>query len=324
MQLFLRRGRKAETRKRNSFILRLIVPGALIFWTVLLALPDIAAAQQTSSFTFQVDSTRGWQSTTLKVAAGQKLSFSTVGSWSVDYRNFSYVGTQGYTPQEDARIYQGCKIATSQPYGVLLVRLGDDPGYQVLGASGVLTANYDGPVSFRINDADACLGDNAGSVNVTATGTGLSNVSDFPSFYCITSQTSPNTFCQNTYKTPVPIGEEVPEPKWVQWINLPDAPECAIPALVLTGSIVALFIPGAGEIIAPGFIIIKSTGAVITGATVVQKATDIAQRLSQAGVKDLNDIRWWEIVAQGVIEFGTDKVSVPACQRWINELKALN
>ena len=127
------------------------------------------AAQQSSNFTFEVDSTRGWQPTSLAVTAGQQVTLSAVGKWSVDARNFSFVGPQGYTPQEDARIYQGCKVDPSQPYGVLLVRFGDDHGFQVVGAAGTLTAHYSGPVSFRINDADSCLGDNRGSVKVTAT-----------------------------------------------------------------------------------------------------------------------------------------------------------
>jgi hypothetical protein len=45
--------------------------------------------------TFNVDATLGWQTTSLNVTAGQQLSFSAEGAWTVDYRFFSYVGPDG-------------------------------------------------------------------------------------------------------------------------------------------------------------------------------------------------------------------------------------
>jgi hypothetical protein len=51
-----------------------------------------------SNSSFNVDSTKGWQTTSLKVTKGQQLSFSAVGSWTVDFRiPNSYVGADGYS-----------------------------------------------------------------------------------------------------------------------------------------------------------------------------------------------------------------------------------
>lgn len=86
--------------------LMFVVARFLSLCCVLLALPTNVAAQ-----TFNVDSTQGWQTTSLNVTAGQQLSFSASGSWSVDHRNFSFVGPEGYSPEEDSRIFQGCKLA---------------------------------------------------------------------------------------------------------------------------------------------------------------------------------------------------------------------
>src|SRR5205085_8421970 len=66
----------------------------------------------------------------------------------------------------DRTIYQGCKLDTTLPYGVLLVRIGNDEPFKAIRRSGEFTADRDGFLEFRIHDADACLGDNAGSVTV--------------------------------------------------------------------------------------------------------------------------------------------------------------
>jgi hypothetical protein len=124
---------------------------------------------QSSGFSFDVASTSGWQPTSLKVTTGQELSFSASGSWTVDYRNFPYVGPDGYSPQVDSTIYQGCKLDSVHPYGVLLVRIGaDDPTpFMAIGSKAEFPAYRDGFLEFRIHDADACLVDNAGIVTVT-------------------------------------------------------------------------------------------------------------------------------------------------------------
>ena len=119
----------------------------LATWLVL-AMPAVARA---ASYTFNVDARQGWQTTSLFVRQSQKLTFSAEGAWSVDYRNFPFVGPNGYPLAVDRSIYQGCKLVRNLTYGIWAYAIG--------------------PLSFRIHDGDACLGDNAGSVKVTVTET---------------------------------------------------------------------------------------------------------------------------------------------------------
>jgi fibro-slime domain-containing protein len=115
--------------------------------------------------TVTISSTAGWQTTSFKVAKGQQMYFVAGGSWTVDYRNFRSVGPDGYTPEVDRTIFQGCKLESILPYGVLLVRIGaDDPTFIAIGSNDELPAYRDGFLQFRIHDADDCLGDNAGQV----------------------------------------------------------------------------------------------------------------------------------------------------------------
>ncbi len=123
------------------------------------------------NFSFDVASTTGWQTTSLKVTKEQELSFSATGAWNVGYPGpnpLPYVGPDGYSPQVDSTIYQGCKLDAILPYGVLLVRIGnDDPSFIAIGSKDDIPAYRDGFLEFRIHDADPCLGDNAGSVTVS-------------------------------------------------------------------------------------------------------------------------------------------------------------
>jgi hypothetical protein len=92
------------------------------------------------------------------------------GSWSVDYRNWPYVGISGYPPDVDRQIYQECKLDSSLAYGVLLAREGDGPAFPVgLRTGAVITATRSGVLSFRIHDIDRCLVDNDGVVLVRVT-----------------------------------------------------------------------------------------------------------------------------------------------------------
>lgn len=90
--------------------LTVVLTRFLCLCAVLLALPTNVAAQ-----TFNVDSTQGWQTTSLNVTAGQQLSFSASGSWSVDHRNFSFVGPEGYSAEEDGRILPGMQAGSATP-----------------------------------------------------------------------------------------------------------------------------------------------------------------------------------------------------------------
>jgi serine/threonine protein kinase len=130
-----------------------------------------APSSSTAPSTVSVSSTTGWQETSVYLKSGDKFTVTYAsGSWSVDYRNFPYVGPGGYSEQEDAKIYQGCKIDTSQTYGVLLGSVGSAPnGAFPIGQGGTFAAGNNGYLYLRINDNDACLGDNNGSVTVTIT-----------------------------------------------------------------------------------------------------------------------------------------------------------
>jgi hypothetical protein len=102
------------------------------------------------------------------------------GTWTVDFRNFSRVGPEGYPPDVDARIYKGCKFleGPGAPYGQLLLGFTDreHPTITLSGAAlngrnrkewrerlSLYTRVY-----LRINDQDRCSADNAGSVRIHA------------------------------------------------------------------------------------------------------------------------------------------------------------
>jgi hypothetical protein len=126
--------------------------------------------------TVTVSSTTGWQSTNIYLTGGEKFSVKYVsGSWTVDYRNFPYVGPGGYSNQEDAKIYQDCKYDGNVNYAVLFGIVGQTPNAAFpIGAGGNFTAvapshyvvggGNGGYLYLRINDT--CLTDNAGSVTM--------------------------------------------------------------------------------------------------------------------------------------------------------------
>ncbi|MGH8629046.1 MAG: hypothetical protein ACREYC_28585 [Gammaproteobacteria bacterium] len=128
----------------------------------------VSVAVQSAPFTFAVESTREWQPTSLRVTAGQPLTFSAVGSWNVGLPDLPFVGPDGYSPEMDRTIFQGCKLDPLLPYGRLLVRVGDSPSFGAIGSQGAFASDRDGLLAFRIHDADRCLVDNAGFVSVTA------------------------------------------------------------------------------------------------------------------------------------------------------------
>ncbi len=123
--------------------------------------PSAAAA------TFSVSSRVGWQQTTINLTVGDTYSVAyESGTWTVDYRNFPYVGPGGYSNSVDQKIYQGCKYDPQVNYAVLLGVIGDSATAFAVNLGGIFTANSTGPLYLRINDDDACLGDNDGSVTM--------------------------------------------------------------------------------------------------------------------------------------------------------------
>jgi hypothetical protein len=275
-------------------------------------------------FTFNVDSTRGWQTTTLKVTAGQQLSFSTVGVWNVDYRNFPYVSPDGYPPEVDSTIFQGCKLDPSVPYGQLLARVGDDPSFEVIGSGGTFTADRDGFLAFRIHDADGCLGDNADSVRVTVTGSGIEAAPIAPIFYCITGP-GKGGGCMEVYKNPVP-SELPPVPGF---LTSQHGPQC-VSALYTHLSILLTL----GSIVNPALVPFAAAIALPAAADVIIDTTFVAKRvldefeptiepqLMQTG--GITDGRYWGILIQESLRLGAcdviDTITLQACHDLLAEL----
>lgn len=114
----------------------------------------------------------GWQ-TIGYVNHPRSIHFSASGSWTVDHRRDTElggrVGPAGYGRNADEKIgFQSrCKVMKSVPYGTLIGQIGNGPVFAV-GSAALHGASEDaGPLKLRINDADACLGDNAGAVKVS-------------------------------------------------------------------------------------------------------------------------------------------------------------
>jgi hypothetical protein len=121
---------------------------------------------------YSVFATQGWQSTGVSVGAHSRFRISyNYGTWTVDYRNFPYVGPEGYSADIDPQIYQGCKGYPEHPYGYLMGAISNsDRSYELhVGRGGNWMAPISGTLYLRINDKDGCLVDNAGAVTVRIT-----------------------------------------------------------------------------------------------------------------------------------------------------------
>jgi hypothetical protein len=126
-----------------------------------------------------VDSTSaGWHFTGTFVVKDQIFTVRTdqpgpvgdAGTWTVGYPGLPAVGPEGYDSGTDGTIFQGCKVDPSLPYGRLLGRIGDEQNTVFsVGAGGSFRAYANGPLVFRINDQDHCLGDNRGYIWVEVT-----------------------------------------------------------------------------------------------------------------------------------------------------------
>jgi hypothetical protein len=122
-----------------------------------------------------IDSTAvNWQTSNGYLHAGDVYTVYTdspgpdgqAGTWTVDYRSFPYVGPNGYNRATDARIYQGCKVDPTLPYGRLLGRIGEHGRVFSVGAGGTFVAHATSPLYMRINDQGRCVQDNRGYIEV--------------------------------------------------------------------------------------------------------------------------------------------------------------
>jgi hypothetical protein len=137
--------------------------------------PAIGGSNATS-----ISSTSGWQQTGLYLNAGDKFYVDyRGGSWTVDYKNFPYVGPGGYSADIDKTIAAGYKFDSSVPYGYLLGKVGTGNVIFVGVKGGPFTADVSGFLSLRINDTDTTLGDNDGAITVGLRATVYSAVDEF-------------------------------------------------------------------------------------------------------------------------------------------------
>lgn len=267
-------------------------------WLVL-AMPAVA---QTTSFTFNVESTQGWQTASILVQQGQKLTFSAKGAWTVDSRNFLSVGPEGYSPEVDSTIYQGCKVERNLPYGTLLGRIGDSPEFLVIGGGATVTANRSGPLSFRIHDGDACLRDNAGSAKVTVMSAQFVAASQLPFFVCISG---PGGGCQNVYTNHVPQ-TNLPSPP--TWLTSPLAADCLIP---FTVQVLDKLMPGLGELVN----IIDVAGFYQTFYSLAQQ-----RKIPLDGTRATDPTYWKTLVDALVQHVIVDAVTLQSCRSWATSL----
>jgi hypothetical protein len=163
------RNSRTLVRRCSPRLLRFAAP-LVVLMTGAASLGVVPAAQAATApagKTFTVSSTRGWQQVPITLKAGERYTVSSVsGNWTVDYRNFPRVGPGGYSNSVDQTIYQGCKYNPDSNYAVLLGRSGSSGTAFPIGQGGIFNASSTGPLYLRINDDDACLGDNAGSVTM--------------------------------------------------------------------------------------------------------------------------------------------------------------
>jgi hypothetical protein len=140
---------------------------AVFALAAILYAPAAASAVQ-----FTVSATQGWQQTPITFTQGEAFTITYAsGQWTVDSRNWPYVGNDGYDQATDHRILAvgpACKFVGFEPFGTLLWTNYGHPDRAVMGGH---MAGSSGPLSFRINDVDGCLGDNAGSIRVDITKT---------------------------------------------------------------------------------------------------------------------------------------------------------
>jgi hypothetical protein len=124
--------------------------------------PEINAPNATS-----ISSRTGWQQSRILLNAGDKFQVNyRGGSWTVDYKNFPYVGPAGYSPDVDKTIAQAYKFDSSVPYGYLVGQVGNGKKILIGNKAGPFTADVSGILSLRINDGDSSLADNDGAITV--------------------------------------------------------------------------------------------------------------------------------------------------------------
>ncbi|MEO8084373.1 MAG: hypothetical protein ABI780_11165 [Ardenticatenales bacterium] len=112
----------------------------------------------------------GWQDAAVDVAVGDAIAVRYIsGTWTINVAGhwFDADGYPGYYPHDTQGACAQADLPDEQN-GALIGRIGDGPPF-LIGSLRSLTADRAGTLQMRMNDADACLSDNGGSVAVVIT-----------------------------------------------------------------------------------------------------------------------------------------------------------
>ncbi|MFN8424545.1 MAG: hypothetical protein U0470_14600 [Anaerolineae bacterium] len=125
------------------------------------------AASGSAAATLTVRAADVWQDAAVDVAAGEPLEIRYItGTWTINVagRWFDADGYPGYYPRD---IQGACALAPlpDQQNGALIGRIGGGPPF-LIGNHKALVADRPGALQMRMNDADACVPDNGGAVEV--------------------------------------------------------------------------------------------------------------------------------------------------------------
>ncbi|WP_298815921.1 hypothetical protein [uncultured Roseibium sp.] len=126
------------------------------------------AAAEAADFCVDVHSKKGWQRLSLPDGKISRVSFK--GGWSVINGIYAPVGPRGYSGKDAKSLgpLYGYKFDQSYSFGEMLVR--DQAGriipFAEFAALAVNAPDPSGTYSFRINDKDVALWDNAGAIRV--------------------------------------------------------------------------------------------------------------------------------------------------------------
>ncbi|MEO8084372.1 MAG: hypothetical protein ABI780_11160 [Ardenticatenales bacterium] len=117
-----------------------------------------------------VRAVEGWQDAAVDLTIGEAVAVRYVtGTWTINVagRWFDADGYPGYYPHDAPPPCDRADLPNEQN-GALIGRIGDGPPF-LIGNVRALNADRAGALRMRMNDSDACLSDNGGSVEVVIT-----------------------------------------------------------------------------------------------------------------------------------------------------------
>lgn len=150
--------------------------------------------------TASISANDGWQNSGINISAGNSLIFLTRGAWAsnIDDRPLNWWGPSGRT-----NAGSGAPLSSS-PGQALIGKIGSSGApfeigtYVVFGNGGQDPLNQSGTLYMRINDSDATLGDNQGTMVVAVIqkqgGTAIQKVANYEPQSFKLNQNYPNPF----------------------------------------------------------------------------------------------------------------------------------